>query len=355
MLRETKKMASNEIIDVEIKNSTEESATGNTKDYSIINYLTKSSTEKETLFLNNYKEIVSKYIADGNPSNDTLENYFGRIDTYLHWCALNKIHPLRVAEEHIIIYRDFLKQQGAKASTIYANLISLKKFYHVAQKFHFIQDNPVADVKSPRDPDASIIKFPYLTAGKLEYLLHIVPTDTEKTLRDKTMIVFMALEGLRTVEIHRMNEGDINFGQQSIFIHGKGKNGIIYPRNDSFRLLLHYLKVKDRIPLAQYGDGEIPVFTSTSRNKPGNRVDRRNIRLAIDNWLKQAGLKEPGKSAHMLRHTCATLLYKETKDLKVVQETLRHSSINMSGKYAHLMEREENRYTKNIPIEIDVE
>ena len=324
------------------------------QDRSVVNFLTKSAAEKENLFLANYKGIMEKYIADGNPSEDTLNNYFGRIDAFLDWCSANRIHPLHIGEEHIVLYRDYLKHQGDKASTIYANLISLKKFYHVAQKFHFIQDNPVADVKSPRDPDAAIIKFPYLNAGKLEYLLHIVPTDSEKTLRDKVMIVFMALEGLRTVEIHRMNEGDINFGQQSIFIHGKGKNGIIYPRSDSFRLLLHYLQVKDRKPLQQYANAEeIPVFTSTSRNQPGSRIDRRNIRLAIDSWLTKAGLKEPGKSAHMLRHTCATLLYKETKDLKVVQETLRHSTINMSGKYAHLMEREENRYTNNIPIEID--
>lgn len=323
------------------------------KDYSLISYLTKSASEKENLFLTNYKEVLSKYIADGNPSQDTLNSYFGRIDTYLKWCAQNHIHPLRVAEEHIVLYRDVLRREGARPSTIYANLISLKKFYHVAQKFHFIQDNPVADVKSPRDPDAAIIKFPYLSAGKLEYLLRIVPTDTEKTLRDKVIIVFMALEGLRTVEIFRMNEEDINFGQQSIFIHGKGKNGMIYPRADSFKILQHYLQVKKREVLTQYGDGPTPVFTSVSKNKPGSRVDRRNIRLAIDNWLKQAGLKEPGKSAHMLRHTCATLLYKETKDLKVVQETLRHSTINMSSKYAHLMERDENRYTKSIPIEIE--
>ena len=324
------------------------------KNNSALDFLIKSNTEKENIFLTNYKEVMAKYIADGNPSQDTLNNYFGRIDAYLTWCGLNRINPLHVGEEHIVLYRDYLRQEGSKASTIYANLISLKKFYHVAQKFHFIQDNPVADVKSPRDPDASSIKFPYLTAGKLEYLLHIVPTDSEKTLRDKVIIVFMALEGLRTVEIHRMNQGDINFGQQSIFIHGKGKNGIIYPRSDTFKLLQHYLQMKDKSILAQYADAkDIPVFTSTSHNKYGSRIDRRNIRRAIDNWLKEAGLKEPGKSAHMLRHTCATLLYKETKDLKVVQETLRHSSINMSGKYAHLMEREENRYTKNIPIELE--
>ena len=226
-------------------NDTEKQNNSNGKDYSAMSYLTKTSQEKENIFLANYRDIIAKYIADGNPSQDTLNNYFGRIDAYLNWCAQNRIHPLRIGEEHIVLYRDFLRLEGNKASTIYANLISLKKFYHVAQKFHFIQDNPVADVKSPRDPDAAIIKFPYLNAGKLEYLLHIVPTDSEKTLRDKVIIVFMALEGLRTVEIYRMNVEDINFGQQSIFIHGKGKNGMIYPRSDSFKILHHYLQVKN--------------------------------------------------------------------------------------------------------------
>ena len=46
-------------------------------------------------------------------------------------------------------------------------------------------------------------------------------------------------------------------------------------------------------------------------------------------------------------------VYKETKDLKQIQETLRHSNINMSSKYAHLTERQENRYTNSIPVELE--
>lgn len=47
------------------------------------------------------------------------------------------------------------------------------------------------------------------------------------------------------------------------------------------------------------------------------------------------------------------MLYAETKDLKVVKETLRHKSTQMASRYAHLQSRMENRYTKNIPIQID--
>ena len=154
--------------------------------------------------------------------------------------------------------------------------------------------------------------------------------------------------------IEKYQKEDINKEKQSILIRGKGKNSIIYPRPDTFKLLLHYIKTKKSEPLQKYIDNEekIPVFTSTSNNKPGNRINRRNIREAVDLWLERAGYKEKGKSDHMLRHTCATLLYKETKDLKIVQETLRHSNINMTSKYAHLVEHEDQRYTKAIPIEL---
>ena len=163
----------------------------------------------------------------------------------------------------------------------------------------------------------------------------------------------MAIEGLRTVEIHRMNVEDINREQTTILIRGKGKNSMLYPRQDTFALLLKYLQLNESTYINEGNFNFTPVFTSTSNNKTGNRISRQAIRDAINQWLNQANYKEKGKSGHMLRHTCATLLYKETRDIRAVQETLRHSSINISSRYAHLTEREEQRYTNSIPVEIE--
>lgn len=279
------------------------------------------------------------------------ENFFpGARITILNLCAFRSS----------ILYCTviFLVQENQKAVTISAKLTAIRKFYHLAQKFHIISENPAEDVKAPRDPDAALVNIPYLTAGKLEYLFHSIPSDTEKELRDKVIIAFMAIEGLRTVEIHRMNEEDINVEQQTILIHGKGKNSMIYPRPDTFALLMRYLESKDRFRIKankkqNYEDGLTPVFTSTSNNMYGHRIIRQAVRDAVNKWLKAAELKEKGQAGHMLRHTCATLLYKETKDLKQIQETLRHSNINMSSKYAHLTDRQENRYTNSIPVELE--
>ena len=39
--------------------------------------------------------------------------------------------------------------------------------------------------------------------------------------------MLMALEGLRTVEVHRMSVNDINWEMKTIHIHGKGHNDFI--------------------------------------------------------------------------------------------------------------------------------
>ena len=53
----------------------------------------------------------------------------------------------------------------------------------------------------------------------------------------------------------------------------------------------------------------------------------------------------------MLRHTCGTLLYKDTKDLQIVKEVLRHSDINITSKYAHVYNQMNKRYSSTINLD----
>jgi integrase/recombinase XerC len=52
----------------------------------------------------------------------------------------------------------------------------------------------------------------------------------------------------------------------------------------------------------------------------------------------------------MLRHTCGTLLYEQTRDIQAVKETLRHKNIEMTSKYSHVQDMALKRYTEAIPI-----
>ena len=299
-------------------------------------------------FLNNYKSIMVRYIANGNPSEDTKRSYYSAIDNYLNWCSKVNMDPKNINEQHLLYYRSMLINQDFKPSSVKFKLTAIRRFYYVLMKYKLIEYNPAVDIHAQRDPDASLPMIKYLTDEQLAALINSLSDSSEEELRTKVIISLMAIEGLRTIEVYRMDEQDINFPLGIIYIKGKGHNDYIYPTKTTLNLLKKYIDIRYRID----GTFDFPVFTSLSNNSLGKRLSRRRIRSHVDEALEKLGLKEPGKSCHMLRHTCGTLLYKETKDLQVVKEVLRHKSVEMSSKYAHVQDAMLKRYTEAIPIKI---
>lgn len=296
-------------------------------------------------FLANYASIIKRYISNGNPSKDTMRSYCSAIDAFLDWCKKVNLNPFSANEQHILYYRSMLINQEYKAVSIKFKLTCLRRFYFVAQKYKLIETNPVIDVHAQRDPDAYVPVLKYLTAKQLNKLIDSLDESNEKILRTKAIVYLMAIEGLRTVEVHRMNTQDINFELSTIYIRGKGHNDMIYPCPDTMKILAKYVNNRTYVP-----SYPTPVFTSTSNISKGQRISRQKIRASIDKALEDLKLKEPGKSCHMLRHTCGTLLYSETKDLQVVKQVLRHRNIEMTSRYSHIQDGMLKRYTSAIPV-----
>lgn len=211
----------------------------------------------------------------------------------------------------------------------------------------------MAGIRAPRDRETQE-KILYLSAGEAELLFRAVPRNgTLKSLRDRAIIALMAIEGLRRVEIMRGSVQDIETipdGGQRILIHGKGKKGYIYPREDTLSTLDEYLTARGSVNQDRHSE---PLFISIGKGgKPGGRLSRIGVNHIVNTYLVKAGLKRPGISCHALRHTCGHLLYLATRDPKVIQETLRHSNITIAGQYSHTEERSKARHTKAIPLKI---
>lgn len=302
-------------------------------------------------------------IADGNPSDDTKKSYFSSVDLFLQWLAnLSSMNPLDCDERHIKAYREYMFQQKQyKAPTIAFKLTAVRRFYQCAKRLHIIEENPAQYVRPGKDPNASLPSIKYMSAGQFEFLLRSVPVKSEDGIyneefyRDRLIMAMMGIEGLRTVEIKRMNVEDINWDLGTIIIRGKGHNDLIYPRDDILQSIRFYLDMKQsQILKDKHGT---PVFTVVSNNNQFARLSRQSVRKAVNFWFEKAGIRsedaDKNFSCHLLRHTCGTLLYQETKDLQVVKETLRHRDLKMSSKYAHLQQRLINRYTNAIPVKMD--
>ena len=292
-------------------------------------------------------------VANGDACSDTLKTYRGHFEAWLSWCVKNAINPGLATVEDIKGWRQDLIAAGSKPSTISLKLTTVRRFYQSAVERGYLESNPAASVRAPRERRAVKERIKYLSAGEAELLFRAVPNDSEtKSLRDKAMIGLMALEGLRRVEIVRACVSDIEPDAEGLrlLVHGKGKERFIYQREDTARALQDFLAARG--PVEKDSEGE-PLFVQIRKGGTAmGRITRTGVNKVVDHYLMKAGLKREGVSCHALRHTCGALLYQATRDVRAVQETLGHSNIATSAAYAHIIERGKARYTREIPVKI---
>jgi integrase/recombinase XerC/integrase/recombinase XerD len=306
---------------------------------------------KRTDLINQAAEWFALDVANGDARPDTIATYISHLNYWLTWCRVQGVDPGSAGTADLKAFRQELVLSGATHATISLKLTTVRRFYDGAVSRGLLEANPAKGVKAPRKrtADDEIIKC--LTAGETERLFEAIIHDHKlKNLRDRAMAALMTLEGLRRIEICRANVEDIEETVTGvrILVHGKGRDGYIYPREDTVTCIRDYLI--QRGPVQSDTNGE-PVFVSLDK---GGRVRGRITRIGLSKWmdtmLVKAGIHKKGRGCHALRHTCGALLYQATRDVKVVQETLRHASIAMAAKYSHVQERGKARYTQQIPV-----
>jgi integrase len=178
-----------------------------------------------------------------------------------------------------------------------------------------------------------------------------IPTIRDRVAQMAAKLVIEPIFEADFCKICRANVEDIEETDTGvrILVHGKGKDGYIYPREDTAACIRDYLI--QRGPVMSDKDGE-PLFVSLSKSDTvRGRITRIGLSKWMDTMLFKAGIAKKGRACHALRHTCGALLYQATRDVKVVQETLRHASIAMAAKYSHVQERGKARYTQQIPVQ----
>ncbi|MCL6584470.1 MAG: site-specific integrase [bacterium] len=318
-----------------------------------MNYLAK--TEKNNPIaaanlLTVFADFLRLDIANGDARPDTVRTYRAHVKQWVDWCRQTSIDPAGATQQDVKAYRQYLVGLGLKHATIALKLTTIRRFYQAAVDRGLIIDNPAAAVRAPREREATD-SIRHLSAGEAALLLRAIPSDGKiKHLRDRAIIALMMLEGLRVVEITRASVENIeNRDGVRLLIHGKGRDGYIYPREDTTRAIVAYLEARGPVVSDEEGT---PLFTATGNRAGGKRITRDGVRAVVDFYLEKADLKRFRLSCHALRHTCGALLYQATRDVRVVQETLRHSNIATAARYSHIIHQREARYTRAIPINL---
>lgn len=292
-----------------------------------------------------YKKLLPLFIAHGNPSKDTLRHYTDEIDNYLQWVDGNDFDAMAITDLDARIFLRYLIESGYSEASVNLKIAAVRTFYNIAKQTGAISVNPFADIKA-KSPSYDDTDFIYLSNDEVAAICQSLANSTNAVnLRNLSIVMLMAVEGLRTVEVHRMSDTDYNPKNNALFIHGKGHDGFIYPCRDTLTIIARYLDVRPDPIADEFG---VPTFVSFAKSAFGKRISRNGIRWSINNILRDNGKKQKGASCHMLRHSCGTNLYAATKDIRLVQETLRQKDPATTARYAHVNQRLENRATEQL-------
>lgn len=167
----------------------------------------------------------------------------------------------------------------------------------------------------------------------------------QENFRNVAIVSLLFYQGLRQVEITRLNWEDISFPNKVAWIRGKGRDDKepAFLHADVVLALRRYqlsLQMRD----AEYGELKRlrgPVFKSRTYKGTSYRLSTRGVRLLVEKMFAEIGIK--GKSTHGFRHTFVTKLLKAYGgDIMTVMRYTRHRSPQMLEVYNDQIIQEED-------------
>lgn len=171
-----------------------------------------------------------------------------------------------------------------------------------------------------------------LTLEEQNKLINIFNTRYFNSRRNRAMIILDLNSGLRLQELLDLRWKDINLmtGQLKV-VQGKGdKDRIIWINDITLNTLRNWRE-------DQYNKlGECDYVFTTSTKK---QLDQRAIRRMVEDYSIKASI-DKHVTPHTLRHTYATDLLRECKNIRLVQKALGHSDISTTMIYTHIVDDE---------------
>lgn len=264
----------------------------------------------------NYLTSVRKY-----PDN-TINSYLSDITIFKEYLSSLKINYLKVDKDIIREYLKVLGNSNYKSSSINRILSSLKNYYDYLEYKHLIEYNPLKDLNRPKKEK----RLPnFINNNDYEKIIKKSLERTDFIGRRNTLLLeLLYSSGIRISEALNIKIKDINMGDKSIRILGKGsKMRIVYFGEYAKEYLEEYLKVRNSS--LEY------LFL----NKNNTLLTRRGAEYIISNLVKTSLLKKK-VTPHTFRHSYATEMLNNGADIRSVQELLGHSSLSTTGIYTHV-------------------
>jgi integrase len=261
-----------------------------------------------------FKEMMEKYMKEHSipkkKSSDRDERSLKNLNPFFGEYPIVEINRRMIDQ-----YKQMRRQKEAAAATINRELALIKHAFNLALKdWEWVKENPLSRISMEKENNK---RDRWLTSEEEERLLEVSPN----WLKD--LVVIAVNTGMRLGEILSLTWEGVDLVRKTITIF-ESKNG-----------------EKRTIPI------NVPVLEllkdkSKVRSKKTNLVfyDKNHLRMDESNLGKSFKIRVEKANIqnfrfHDLRHTFATRLVQDGKDLYIVQKLLGHKTPLMTQRYAH--------------------
>jgi len=251
-----------------------------------------------------------------------LQRFFG---------ALGKT-PEQVTAPDVFAFAHGIGASGRRpaAITIGTRLPCVSSFYRFLMGMGIVSTNPCDQLERPHVPSAPPKG---LTAEEIKRLLAVIP-GTPGGLRDRAIIITLALTGRRRSEVLGLEARDIARSGAAIFYTYRGKGGKQVKRELPQPA---YLAIEAALQAWEKNVDQMPanesIWPSSSRT---GGLTSGSFYSNLRRYLGTAGL--PPSGVHVLRHSAAKLRRDAGETVEEVSRFLDHSSLAVTSGYLRRLE-----------------
>lgn len=201
----------------------------------------------------------------------------------------------------------------------------------------YVSANPVDNTQRPKNKDNPHVT--YLTSEEISKLLAYVEANAQDMFKHRDLCILKLgfSTGLRVSAIVNIDVDDVDFKNNRIRVTEKGDydDYILFGENLKAQLT-EWLKEREK-----YFGGIDTNALFISRNH--QRITDRSVACMIEKYAKN--ITDKKVSPHVMRHSCATGLYEQTKDIYLCSKQLRHKNVTTTQRYAELSQERQKAAT----------
>ncbi|GMQ87158.1 MAG: site-specific tyrosine recombinase XerD [Gammaproteobacteria bacterium] len=276
-------------------------------------------------------EIIDRFAdalwVENGLSENTLAAYRRDLYGFAAWLAGGEV---ALPEASPVELLDFLAGQYRSGRALRSSarlLSSLRRFYRYLVREGRRQDDPTANIESPKMDRP----LPYtLSESEVELLLAAPDTSAVIGLRDRAMLELLYASGLRVSELVSLDADRVNLVQGVVRVLGKGNKERLVPVGDEAVSWLQRYCQQAR-PALLRGKSSNRLFVS----RKSASITRQAFWYRLREYALRSGI-QGHLSPHTLRHAFATHLVNHGADLRVVQMLLGHSDLSTTQIYTHV-------------------